>query len=86
MPDEQQGHAPYCTKIPRPGDRLTDACPDCGHATVLHLGVDHCPVCELVARNERARGTANHVEVHVQGHVLTEQQLMDAIRKGRRPH
>lgn len=23
-------------------------CPECGHSDLAHIGVDHCPVCELV--------------------------------------
>lgn len=80
----------YCSTQPLPGTYLTLAalvapCPDCGHATVLHIGVDHCPVCELVALNEQARGVASRVEVSVHGDVLTEGELLAAIRKGRYP-
>lgn len=63
--------SPYCTTTPVPGTYLTPVtltapCPDCGHATVLHIGVDHCPVCELVDLNERARAeTVTHVTVNV---------------------
>lgn len=45
----------YCTTTPRPGDHLTDACQDCGHAVVLHIGTEHCPVCEMEDHNARAR-------------------------------
>lgn len=63
-PDATQA-APYCTTTPTVGDRLADACPDCGHATVLHIGVDHCPVCEMVDHNRRARITATrHVTIN----------------------
>jgi hypothetical protein len=52
----------YCTTKPRAGDHLTDACRDCGHAVVLHVGTDHCPVCELLDLNAQARG-GGRVEV-----------------------
>ena len=60
------GHAPrprettppeqpsYCTYRPLPGEVLKSACPDCGRAVALHIGVEHCPVCELVQRNRQA--------------------------------
>lgn len=36
----------YCTKPPT-GQLLTDACTQCGHAVVLHVGCEYCPACEL---------------------------------------
>lgn len=82
--------ADYCTSVPHAGDRLTDACRDCGHATVLHIGVDHCPVCELVDLNQQAReGLAQgHIEITVHGKVVNDQYLTDllarqALRYGR---
>lgn len=59
----------FCTYQPLPGEVLKTACPDCGHAAVLHIGVEHCPVCELVAHNRKVRAAmaANRVEVHVTG-------------------
>jgi DNA-directed RNA polymerase subunit RPC12/RpoP len=83
------GFAPRsCTTTPVPGTYLTLAtlsapCPDCGHATVLHIGVDHCPVCELVDLNQRARD-GGRVEVRIQGSVLTEKKLFEAIKDGLR--
>jgi hypothetical protein len=26
----------------------SDPCPECGHSPLVHIGVEHCPVCELV--------------------------------------
>ncbi|MFJ2630848.1 hypothetical protein ACIO6U_02640 [Streptomyces sp. NPDC087422] len=74
--------AAYCTAKPQRGDHLTAPCADCGHATVLHVGVTHCPVCELVDLNAKASATSDaRIEVHVQGKPLTEQQLREAIRR-----
>jgi len=27
---------------------VTGECPECGHSAPVHVGTDHCPVCELV--------------------------------------
>lgn len=43
----------YCAMRPLPGQMLTDGCPGCGHAVVLHVGADHCPVCEMVGLNQQ---------------------------------
>lgn len=65
--DQQHDPAPdaastplYCASRPAPGTLQTLAdlmahCSMCGHARVLHIGVDHCPVCELVDLNAQAR-------------------------------
>ena len=53
--------AAYCTRKPTPGAYLSDGCPDCGHAIVLHVGVDHCPVCETVDLNRQMRETVRQV-------------------------
>lgn len=48
----------YCRKVLvlAPGDVLPwRPCPDCGHTGLVHVGVDHCPVCELVAIAEQHR-------------------------------
>lgn len=45
--------ADYCTRKPVPGQVIGAGCEDCGHAMVLHVGVDHCPVCELVHFNQQ---------------------------------
>jgi hypothetical protein len=42
-----------CTWKPTPGTALNGRCPDCQHAVLVHFGVDHCPVCELVAHAHR---------------------------------
>lgn len=79
-PDVTQSTA-YCTTRPVPGTYLSDLCADCGHAGVLHLGTAHCPVCELVDLNAKARAASSRVEVHVQGEPLTEEKLRAAIRR-----
>jgi uncharacterized Zn finger protein (UPF0148 family) len=73
----------YCTTTPRAGDRIAAPCPDCGHATVLHIGVDHCPVCELVELNRRARD-GGRVEIRVEGAAVTEKKLIEAIEAAQR--
>ena len=81
-----------CTYKPLPGEVLKTACPDCGHAAVLHIGVEHCPVCELVAHNRQVRAAmaANRIEVHVSGvdqrvleRTLREMSLRELARGGR---
>lgn len=57
--------AAYCTTASMAGARLTDECLDCGHAVVLHVGTEHCPLCELVDLNQQARAGATHVTVNV---------------------
>jgi hypothetical protein len=75
MVDEQHDRSPddappiaYCTTKPLPGSYLTLAsltapCVDCAHATAVHIGVEHCPVCELVGHNANARAAAEAVTV-----------------------
>lgn len=89
MPDDQHDRAPddapphgYCTTKPLPGTYLTLAtvtapCVDCGHATVVHIGVDHCPVCELVAYNATARAAAEAAAVTVEVTSLAERAWAD---------
>lgn len=48
-------HNGYCATKPLPGSFLTESCADCGHSAVLHVGVDHCPVCEAVDLNQQSR-------------------------------
>lgn len=59
----------YCTHHPAAGDVLATACAECGHALMLHIGVEHCPVCELEQHNRRVRAAmaSNRLEVHVTG-------------------
>ena len=40
--------ADFCTWQAPAGRRIGDPCPECGHSDVVHVGTDHCPVCELV--------------------------------------
>ena len=81
-----------CTYRPLPGDVLKSACSDCGHAAVLHIGVEHCPVCELVEHNRQlhAAMAANRIKVHVTGvdarvleRTIREMSLRDIGRGGR---
>ena len=39
---------PICERTAFPGFEMAGFCPDCGHAIVMHLGVESCVVCELV--------------------------------------
>jgi uncharacterized Zn finger protein (UPF0148 family) len=51
------------------GTRTNEPCPECGHLAALHVGVEHCPVCELVHHNRQVRAALamNRFEVHVTG-------------------
>jgi len=40
--------ADFCTWHPQPGQEIGKTCPVCGHSDLVHIGTDHCPVCELV--------------------------------------
>ncbi len=42
------GEVIVCHRCPSAGEPLTGQCPDCGHATLAHIGVTECPVCRLV--------------------------------------
>ncbi|NUP39176.1 MAG: hypothetical protein HOY76_19720 [Streptomyces sp.] len=59
----------FCSYRPVAGEILATACVECGHALSLHIGVEHCPVCELVQHNRQVRAAmaANRLEVHVTG-------------------
>ena len=81
-----------CTYRPVAGEILASACVECGHAAVLHIGVEHCPVCELVERNRQlhAAMAANRIEVQVTGvdarvleRTLREMSLRELARGGR---
>ncbi|NUQ98586.1 MAG: hypothetical protein HOY79_19205 [Streptomyces sp.] len=52
----------------------------CGHLLALHVGVDHCPVCELVDLAARHREPPQTVTVNVQGS-LTEKDVLDIMRR-----
>jgi uncharacterized Zn finger protein (UPF0148 family) len=79
MPDLEQ--PALCTYQPVAGEVLKTACVECGHALALHIGVEHCPVCELAALNGhmRAAMAANRIEVHVTG--VDERTLERAIER-----
>jgi len=83
----------FCMYQPVPGEVLKAACLECGHAVALHIGVEHCPVCELVERNRQARAAIRDGGVHVEvtgidkrtleetvRHVLERDQLRDSAR------
>ena len=59
----------FCAYRPVAGEILRTACVECGHTLVLHVGVEHCPVCELVHHNRQLQAAmaANRIEVHVTG-------------------
>lgn len=59
----------FCSYRPVAGEILATACVECGHALALHIGVEHCPMCELAALNRQMRTAmaANRLEVHVTG-------------------
>lgn len=52
--DATAGSAPawqrgeFCTWKEYAGHRAGGRCPECGHAVVVHIGTEHCPVCELL--------------------------------------
>lgn len=52
---------------------VTTPCPECGHSPLVHIGVKHCPVCELVyqATPEFRR---HHARIHG-----TSPRLMDIL-------
>jgi hypothetical protein len=37
-----------CTWHPAAGRVIGHPCPVCGHSDLVHIGTEHCPVCELV--------------------------------------
>lgn len=81
MPDVQQPS--FCSYRPVPGEVLKTACPMCGHAFALHIGVEHCPVCELVHLNQQAREASVTREQVVRG-----EKSINAFRaaRGLPPH
>jgi hypothetical protein len=59
----------FCTHRPLPGQLLTAGCPDCGHALIVHIGVEHCPVCEMQHLNQQARAATVTWDQVVRGEV-----------------
>jgi hypothetical protein len=47
-PDAPLPPGEHCTWQTPAGWRLGHPCPVCGHSDLVHIGTDHCPVCELV--------------------------------------
>jgi hypothetical protein len=94
-PDTDDG---YCRNVLTlaPGDFMPwKPCPICQHTLLAHVGVDHCPICELVAHAEQQRDAEPEelelvaepapapvtVNVTVQGSVASDQQIADAVRR-----
>lgn len=69
---------PFCSREPVPGQLLTSECGACGHSLLLHVGVDHCPVCELVHHNRQLQAAIcdSRVEVHVSG---VDQRVLERV-------
>lgn len=46
-----------CRWKPKPDELATPVtgCPECGHLILLHIGVDVCPLCVLVAVASQVR-------------------------------
>jgi hypothetical protein len=50
-PDPRRVYRPlsdFCQWKEYAGLNIGAQCPECGHAVVVHIGTDHCPVCELL--------------------------------------
>lgn len=65
------------------GQQMTDPCRECGHLVALHVGVDHCPVCELVHHNRQMQAAmaVGRIEVHVTGvDERTLERVIDRLR------
>lgn len=45
---EMRAPSDFCQWRGYAGYVVGGKCPECGHAVVVHIGVEHCPVCELV--------------------------------------
>lgn len=60
---------------------VTDACPDCGHIAAMHIGVEHCAVCELVLHNRQARAAIGQLGVHVEVTGLDERTLAHVVQR-----
>lgn len=87
MSDEQLDEpSRYCTAHPPAGTHvlaLADPCKLCGHTWALHVGVGHCPVCEMVDHNSRMRGGGS-VEIRVEGQTVAAKTLASAIEAAQR--
>lgn len=70
-----------CTAKPASGESLAGPCPECGHAAVLHVGVEHCPVCELVQHNQQVREAIVDSRVFVDVRGLDERSLELAVER-----
>jgi hypothetical protein len=71
----------FCSYRPVPGEFLTAACVECGHALALHIGVEHCPVCELVHHNRQVRAAITNSGVHVEVTGVDTRALEDVLRR-----
>ncbi|MEU5596674.1 hypothetical protein [Streptomyces sp. NPDC020298] len=79
MPDVEP--SPFCSYRPVAGERLAAACVECGHALAVHIGVEHCPVCELVHRNEQVRALVGDSRVHIEVTGLDERTLERTVQR-----
>jgi|GEM_PF-5195095 len=70
----------FCTSTCA-GEQANEPCRECGHLAALHVGVKHCPVCELVHHNRQVRAamSMNRLEVHVTG--VDERVLERTIKR-----
>ncbi len=75
------GSPVFCSYRPVAGEILATACVECGHALALHIGVDQCPVCELVRHNRRIRATIRDTGVHVEVTGVELRTLEDVVRR-----
>lgn len=43
--DEPEPDTTLCSRQREPNDLVTDPCPSCGHAILLHVNTEECPAC-----------------------------------------
>lgn len=79
MPDSEP--SAFCSYRPVPGEMLSTACVECGHALVLHIGVEHCPVCELVRHNEQARSALADSRVRIELSSLDHRTMHNVVER-----
>lgn len=82
MPTSDAAEKPaFCSYRPVPGEMLSTACVECGHALALHIGVEHCPVCELVHHNERARSALADSRVRIELSSLDRRTMHNVVER-----
>ncbi|MFF7881040.1 hypothetical protein ACH40F_07820 [Streptomyces sp. NPDC020794] len=79
MPDAELQS--FCFYRPVPGELLHTACVECGHVLALHIGVEHCPVCELVHHNERARSALAGSRVRIELSSLDRRTMHNVVER-----